>query len=157
MRRVQQLSIDKSILLRVWCICPDGLAGFQTGLTTPLRNPGRSGATKEYRPAGGTERTETMAKKAKLAANGAFKIEKGVRFPGHGRSKGYGSKYPFADMKVGDSFATPTAARDATAQANNLRAAARHWAQFHWAQFRGIKAKFSARVVDGVARIWRIE
>ncbi len=36
-----------------------------------------------------------------------FKIEKGIPLAPHGNSVRRQSKYPFSDMKVGDSFAVP--------------------------------------------------
>lgn len=68
-----------------------------------------------------------------------FQIEKNVPIP-NGRS----TKYPFADMKVGDSITV--------AAPDNLRAkiAAHQWARRN-------NAKFVCRTQrDGVMRIWRV-
>jgi len=69
-----------------------------------------------------------------------FKIEKNVALPKHART----SKYPFADMDVGDSFAAPDATRTALYTAAHL-----------WAKRDGAGKKFIVREEGKGARIWR--
>jgi hypothetical protein len=75
-----------------------------------------------------------------MATAPTFEIERGVPTPDHARRK-----YPFADMEVGDSFFVPGATPvRLTNAANSLK------------QCYGWKRSFSARKVDGGARIWRV-
>lgn len=69
----------------------------------------------------------------------AFKIEKGVPAPGRR------TKYPFGEMEVGDSFFVEHG--NASALSNAACSYARYWKK---------PFKYSARRVDGGARIWRI-
>lgn len=69
----------------------------------------------------------------------AFEIEKGIPAPASR------SKFPFGDMAVGDSFFVPHG--NASALSN---------AACSWSRYTKKPYKFSARTVDGGARIWRI-
>ena len=72
-----------------------------------------------------------------------YQIEKGIPAPekyGVGRP----SRYPFADMEVGDSFFVPDA------PANRLACAAT------WATKR-YNRRFITRVVEHGVRVWRVE
>lgn len=74
-----------------------------------------------------------------------YKIEKGIAIPepGAGRKKGV-SKYPFAQMKVGDSFFV----------------AGKKQEKFHSAMACTRRAqgfRFATRTVEGGIRIWRIK
>lgn len=71
-----------------------------------------------------------------------FKIEKNVALPKHART----SKYPFADMEVGDSFANPDTTRTAL-----------YTAAYQWAKQDGNGKKFIVREEGKGARIWRIK
>jgi len=66
-------------------------------------------------------------------------VDKNIPKPEHGLSI-----YPFAEMEVGDSFF----AEDKTP--NQL-----HNAGASWARTRGLARKWTARTVEGGARIWR--
>ena len=68
------------------------------------------------------------------------KIEKNVPM-------GPATKYPFKDMKVGDSLLDTV---DGPSNKSLLRAAA-----LTWGRVNGVK--FSARRVEGGVRVWRIE
>lgn len=74
--------------------------------------------------------------------SGLFAIEKGVPVPP--RDNGRTAKYPWADMRVGDSFFVPGVKTNAMA-GSKAQAAKKH------------NAKYSMRSVDGGVRIWRIE
>ena len=75
-----------------------------------------------------------------------FKLERGVPVPkkGGGRQKGQ-TKYPFAIMKIGDSFM-------AASSLSGIGTVSRKWARST-----GSKAIFTCRTVDGGVRIWRVE
>ena len=70
-----------------------------------------------------------------------FVIEKGVPAP----EARYRNKYPFGEMEVGDSFFVPGG------EAGKLSNSASVYARYH-----GRKLKFSARKVEGGARVWRV-
>ena len=69
-----------------------------------------------------------------------FKIEKDVALPKHART----SKYPFADMEIGDSFAAPNSTRQGL-----------YTAAYNWAKAEGAGKKFIVREEGKGARIWR--
>ncbi len=73
--------------------------------------------------------------------NSGYEIKKNVPFPAirHGSRT---SKYPFATMGIGDSFAAP----DVTS--SSLSGAARNATKRYGSTFR-------VRTVDGVATVWR--
>lgn len=77
-----------------------------------------------------------------------YQIEKGIPLPPRSRSSGY-SKYPFADMQLGDSFVISLNPGESIDQlrfrANSALAKAR----------KTTNAQFSSRTVDGGIRIWR--
>jgi hypothetical protein len=62
-------------------------------------------------------------------------------------SKPRATKYPFPDMKVGDSFFVPA---DDTKAIPRVRSAASLWAQRY-------NRKLATRVVDGGVRVWRVK
>ena len=67
-----------------------------------------------------------------------MKIEKGIPLPAHGNTK-----YPFADMVVGDSFLMSIETHQ------KLRVAANAYGKRH-------AMKFSVRVVESGVRCWRV-
>lgn len=69
-----------------------------------------------------------------------FKIEKNVALPKNARI----SKYPFADMEVGDSFVAPNTARTAL-----------YTAAYQWTKRNASDNKFIVREEGNDARIWR--
>lgn len=72
-----------------------------------------------------------------------FKIDKDIPLPAHGHGGNRHSKYPFAQMSVGDSFFAP-----ATSKA--VHAAATNFAK------RNPGFKFTTRKEGDGTRIWRI-
>ena len=76
-----------------------------------------------------------------------FKIEKRIPIPTP-KKTGYGS-YPFADMKVGDSFFVPSSD---TFRETRLRVASA--ASYYGLRHPGIK--FSLRKTDDGIRVWRV-
>ena len=84
----------------------------------------------------------------KMAKNDEFKIEKGIPMPL--RSARSGSKYPFLEMAVGDSFfATVPEGKELGTHRNTLMANARYVTVKNG-------AVFCSRTVDNGVRIWRI-
>lgn len=69
-----------------------------------------------------------------------IKIDKNIPLPTSGRN----AKYPFADMKPGDSFLSTDPAKEAA-----TRRAASVWADRN-------NAKMTCRKVDGGLRVWRV-
>jgi hypothetical protein len=84
-----------------------------------------------------------------IATNGAaayapIKVDKGIPIPEP--AQGQRSRYPWAELKVGDSFFAP---KSTTASAASFRSGiAKH------AKQRGMK--FTARLVEGGVRVWRV-
>ena len=82
-----------------------------------------------------------------------IEIEKNVPMP---QSRGLSGRYPFGDMKVGDSFAVDvppdTLAVQVCSFAAKIRGAANNWGKKEG-------TKFSALLVEGKTRVrvWRIE
>lgn len=70
-----------------------------------------------------------------------FKIEKGVEIPRKGRGRGRPSKYPWADMEVGDSFRVPNRKHPPNPPCKQL----------------GAGKKFVSRPTDDGYRIWRVK
>lgn len=70
-----------------------------------------------------------------------FKVEKDVPVP---TARWRNSKYPWADMKVNDSFFVKDG------RVGNLLTSAKHWAKRE-----GNGAKFMTRSIDGGVRVWR--
>lgn len=70
-----------------------------------------------------------------------YKIESDVPVPVGNREM---AKYPFSDMKIGDSFQFDKNDR------NNVYQAARNWAQ----RYGG--CKFKTRTRDDISRIWKL-
>jgi hypothetical protein len=70
---------------------------------------------------------------------GMIKIDKGVPLP---RARNT-HRYPFEQMRVGDSFLTP-------AKITSLSAVLAHWGI-------RLKRKFASRTVKGGTRVWRVE
>ena len=75
-----------------------------------------------------------------------FAIDKGIPVP-NGEGK---SKYPFADMAVGDSFLVPFVAGKSHEYTDKRLRSSAAIAQ------RRYEAKFVVRVVDGGVRCWRV-
>ena len=82
---------------------------------------------------------------------GEFKIEKNIELPK--RSSGRPSKYPFSEMKVGDSFFIPVADH---IDIWNVAGAVRNAANMARIRDKTI-GRFSTRKVEGGVRVWRIE
>ena len=87
-----------------------------------------------------------------------FKIEKGIPLPRAYTKGGGGRKYPWPDMKVGDSFLVPATdgkftERGITTFGSRLRATARTWGRLN----NNPAFKVSVYQVSGGARVWRIE
>lgn len=80
-----------------------------------------------------------------------MEIEHGIPLPRENR--GRTAKYPFLAMKTGDSIfiAQDDAGDDLTKRRMNLVMNANGMAKRN-----GMKMKFTARVVDGGVRVWRI-
>ena len=74
-----------------------------------------------------------------------FDIEKGVPIPPR-RGNGIASKFPFAEMKPGDSFFAKGV------KAGALSSAATGWKTRHQPKW-----KFCTRTVEGGSHIWRLE
>lgn len=72
-----------------------------------------------------------------------FQIEKNVSIPA--RTVVRGSKYPFADMEIGDSFLVPGI------KASTMSNTAGRFAKTHEGY------KFSVRAEGDGARVWRVE
>lgn len=76
-----------------------------------------------------------------------YAVERNVPAPGINRPS-RATKYPFANLKVGDSFFVPHD-RDNRA-IPRVRSAASIWAKYH-------NHKLVTRTVDGGIRVWRIK
>lgn len=77
-----------------------------------------------------------------------IKIEKNIPPPfGGGRTK-----YPFSEMQVGDSFFIPCSDAAMRQTVNNLIVSAKGWSSRN-----NNSAKFTARAVEGGARVWRLQ
>ena len=72
-----------------------------------------------------------------------FKIESGIPMPGH-KSGPRARKYPWKDMKVGDSFFVPN--KRAGVMSSACIAAQKYG-----------RGTFRARTVEGGCRVWRVE
>ncbi len=86
-----------------------------------------------------------------MDGDGQFKIEKDVPIPSLRRGPKAGTrKYPFAQMEIGDSLLIPGN--------GDQRQAVSIYNYIGVYRKRGeLKAKFTARMVDGGIRVWRIE
>lgn len=84
-----------------------------------------------------------------------FKIENGIPIPppSHG---GRAYKYPFPDMKVGDSFAIPLA-NEQHRNGGDLAYARLKDASKRYEQRHGTKYRVRTRREEGVVRCWRVE
>lgn len=71
-----------------------------------------------------------------------IKIDKGVQIP---KKQSRKLKYPFPDMKVGDSFEVQDAAKK-----NTIVSAAKGWCERNQPKW-----DFSVRTIDGKFRLWR--
>jgi hypothetical protein len=105
--------------------------------------------------------TMTLDRIAPVASTNAtqFIVQSNVPLPPRTYGTGAATKYPFAEMRVGDSFAvslsdyagrgkTPTTERIQTALSNSAR---------NYAKMRDPRFKFATRKVDAATiRIWRI-
>lgn len=78
-----------------------------------------------------------------------IKIEKRVPIPENKRGKP--NKYPFPDMKIGDSFLFTENLKDKRKSIQHASAAANTWKKVTASKF-----KFSCRLVKNGVRIWRI-
>lgn len=76
-----------------------------------------------------------------------YNIEKCIPIPPQGRSPGPPSKYPWAQMEVGDSFFVPGAPPKGVAK--QLKSAASQQATRHG-------RRYATRLVEGGVRVWRI-
>jgi hypothetical protein len=75
-------------------------------------------------------------------------IDSGIPMPGPSANRRRIRKYPFADMKVGDSFLL-----DNRVHRNSALSAAYKWREAG----NGVGWKFATRQVSGGFRLWRIE
>ena len=75
-----------------------------------------------------------------------FSVESGVVMPPPSK-KGRPTKYPFRQMKVGDSFFVPD--ENGKKMRDVVGASTANWGKAHG-------AKFSCRSVDGGTRVWRV-
>jgi hypothetical protein len=80
----------------------------------------------------------------------SFKIEKGIPAPCKAENVRAGRKllYPFADMKVNDSFLVP-ATENVRNRADRVKSAASTYSRKH-----GIR--LATQVVEGGIRVWRL-
>lgn len=76
--------------------------------------------------------------------NSEFKIEKGIPITRPLNGPGSGSKYPFKELEIGDSFLVPNKTTNAFA------ASVSYWG-------RRLKRKFTSRATEGGVRVWRIK
>lgn len=76
----------------------------------------------------------------------AYKIDKGVKVPENCRGRGQPSKYPFAEMEIGDSVFFADEARGTMSKPV---LAARQHANYH-------DKKMAARKEGNGVRIWRV-
>lgn len=74
--------------------------------------------------------------------NGHVKIDKGMPLPPLAR--GVKAKYPFAQVKVGDSFLFDKGVSYQSART------------YAYTKGRQLKRKFSTRLIDGRVRVWRV-
>ena len=82
-----------------------------------------------------------------------FKVEKGVQLPPQrtGRPAG-GTKYPWNDMEIGDSFfSQATEGRNPKEHGDRVTRAGNNWAKR-----RKPGVRFAFRTVEGGTRIWRV-
>ena len=80
-----------------------------------------------------------------------FEIKSGVPIPPRGRGRGAKYRYPWDQMKVGDSFDSgrkPPKKGKAVSLALNGTT---------WAKTRGKNWKFAQRTVNGSMHVWRIK
>lgn len=82
-----------------------------------------------------------------------FKIERNIPVSPKGRGPGRSEKYPFADMKPGDSFCVPTQNGQEPRQLQSTLAGC--WTRYIKAH--APDAKFTTRQVDGGVRVWRVK
>ena len=80
--------------------------------------------------------------------NGEFKIEKGVPIPGYGGGGKTGSKYPWAELEIDDSFFVDCTGPD-TPQA-------KYFGRVCYDAGKRLSRKFATRITDGGVRIWRV-
>lgn len=87
-----------------------------------------------------------------------FKIEKKVEMPAITRN--VGSKYPFADMEVGDSFLVPleydedgSPVEDTATLRKRMNGACSNAVR----RYKDEDRKFTARNVEGGVRVWRTQ
>lgn len=79
-------------------------------------------------------------------------IEKNIPLPARVRgTQGRRSKYPFAQMEVGDSFAITAIEQTAYKLRNSIGNCA-----IKWVQKNAPERKFSTRITGNTVRIWRI-
>lgn len=89
-----------------------------------------------------------------------YKIEKNIPMPNEKRGFGQYPKYPFADMKAGDSFAVPVDP-ESTLQyirtQSRIAAACVQYCKSHL-NMRGYTGKFTVRINkrEGIVRVWCI-
>ena len=80
-----------------------------------------------------------------------FAVESGIPTPLRGKS-GHHCKYPYASMKVGDSFLVPyTNGKHNEADVKRVKAAVYGYAQYN------VGYRFSVRSMSNGIRVWRVE
>lgn len=88
-----------------------------------------------------------MRKKA--VTQQSYKVEKGIPMPD--RNIRFGEKFPFSQMKVGDSFLIP----NGTPRFSKFRQEIYYFARKYNAK-NGVRITISARLTDAGLRVWRI-
>lgn len=79
-----------------------------------------------------------------------YPIEQGLEIPEPRRTaRGGRARYPFAHMKIGDSFFVPANGDEKRNINKNLSALGNHFGKRNG-------MKFKTRVVDGGIRVWRV-
>ena len=79
-----------------------------------------------------------------------YKIEKNIPIPLTNYKKAIGSKYPFLQLKIGDSFFIKCDDNEKRAKQTTLIALSGRLSKEY-------KMKFTTRKVDGGVRVWRIK
>lgn len=79
----------------------------------------------------------------------SYKIEKNIEMPSKISSRKGTTKYPFAEMEIGDSFIIDPSLKSKTQLSSTAN---------DWAKRNGLTKRFSVRAIsNGDYRLWRIE
>lgn len=74
-------------------------------------------------------------------------VEKNIPIPSRVWKHGTHGRYPYSEMKIGDSFLYP----------KNVSHAAASSGAYQWARVNKKKWRFACRMVNGKIRIWRVK